>query len=103
MKTESFRSVWDALEDDPVIARAKERRSNLMFIIQDKIEQGKWSQSEVAKMLGISQPRVSDLVRGKISKFSLDMLLGFLDRMGEEVRIEVGKPRKRKLEHADKA
>jgi predicted XRE-type DNA-binding protein len=43
------------------------------------------------------------VVRGKISKFSLDMLLGFLDRMGEEVRIEVGKPRKRKLEHADKA
>ncbi len=100
MKTESFKSVWDALEDDPLVARAKERRANLMFLIQDKIEKGKWSQPEVAKMLGISQPRVSDLVRGKLSKFSLEMLLGFLERMGEEVRIEVGKPKKRKLENA---
>jgi len=100
MKTESFRSVWDALEDDPLVARAMERRSNLLMLVQDKIEKGKWSQPEVAKMLGISQPRVSDLVRGKLSKFSLEMLLGFLERMGEEVRIEVGKPRKRKLEDA---
>ena len=100
MKTESFRSVWDALEDDPVVARAMERRSNLLMLVQDKIEKGKWSQPEVARMLGISQPRVSDLVRGKLSKFSLEMLLGFLERMGEEVRIEVGKPRKRRLEDA---
>ena len=100
MKTESFRSVWDALEDDPLVARAMERRSNLLMLVQDKIEKGKWSQRVVAKMLGISQPRVSDLVRGKLSKFSLEMLLGFLERMGEEVRIEVGKPRKRKLEDA---
>lgn len=100
MKTESFRSVWDALEDDPLVARAKERRANLMLLIQEKIERGKWSQPEVAKMLGISQPRVSDLVRGKLSKFSLEMLLGFLERMGEEVRIEVGKPKRRKLEDA---
>ncbi|MGE0008416.1 MAG: helix-turn-helix domain-containing protein [Parvibaculaceae bacterium] len=100
MKTESFRSIWDALEDDPVVARAKERRANLMLLIQDKIEKGKWSQPEVARMLGISQPRVSDLVRGKLGKFSLEMLLGFLERMGEEVRIEIGKPGKRKLEDA---
>jgi predicted XRE-type DNA-binding protein len=68
------------------------------MLIQDRIEKGKWSQPEVAKMLGISQPRVSDLVRGKLSKFSLEMLLGFFERMSEEVRIEVGKPKKRKLE-----
>jgi predicted XRE-type DNA-binding protein len=95
MKVEVFDSVWDALEDDPVIARAKERRANLMMLIQDKIEKG--SQPEVAKMLGISRPRVSDLVRGKISKFSLEMLMGFLERMGEEVSIEVRKPKKRSL------
>jgi predicted XRE-type DNA-binding protein len=100
MKTESFKSFWNALEDDPLVARAKERRANLMLLIQDKIEKGKWSQPEVAKLLGISQPRVSDLMRGKLSKFSLEMLMGFLERMGEEVRIEVGKPKKRKLETA---
>lgn len=99
MKSESFKSVWDALEDDPLVARAKERRANLMLLIQYKIEKGKWSQPEIAKMLGISQPRVSDLMRGKLSKFSLEMLMSFLELMGEEVRIEVGKPRKRKLEN----
>ncbi len=99
MKIETFKSVWDALEDDPLTARAKERRANLMLLIQDKIEKGKWSQPEVAKLLGISQPRISDLMRGKLSKFSLEMLMGFLERMGEEVRIEVGKPKKRKLEN----
>jgi len=51
-------------------------------------------------MLGISQPYVSNPVRGKLSKFSLEMLLGFLERMGEEVRIEVGKPKKRRPEDA---
>ncbi|WP_119390245.1 helix-turn-helix domain-containing protein [Taklimakanibacter lacteus] len=99
MKSESFKSVWDALEDDPLVARAKERRANLMLLIQDKIEKGKWSQPEIGKMLGISQPRASDLMRGKLSKFSLEMLMSFLELMGEEVRIEVGKPRKRKLEN----
>lgn len=94
MKAETFNSVWDALEDDPIEARAKERRANLLLLIQQKIEKGKWSQPEVAKMLGISQPRVSDLVRGKLSKFSLEMLMGFLERMGEEVSIEVRKPKK---------
>lgn len=94
VKVEVFDSVWDALEDDPIVARAKERRANLMMLIQDKIEKGKWSQPEVAKILGISQPRVSDLMRGKLSKFSLEMLMGFLERMGDEIHIEVRKPKK---------
>lgn len=99
-KVEVFDNVWDALEDDPVVARAKERRATLMTLIRLKIEKGKWTQPEVAKMLGITRPRVSDLMRGQLSKFSLDALLSYLDRMGEEVRIEVGKPKKRKLEAA---
>ncbi|WP_119389989.1 helix-turn-helix domain-containing protein [Taklimakanibacter lacteus] len=93
VKIEAFDSVWDALEDDPIEARALERRANLMRLVQDKIEKGKWSQPEVAKMLGISRPRVSDLVRGKLSKFSLDTLLIFVERMGDEVHIAVRKPK----------
>jgi predicted XRE-type DNA-binding protein len=56
--------------------------------------------SEAFGMRSKTIPRVSDLMRGKLSKFSLEMLMGFLERMGEEVRIEVGKPKKRKLETA---
>jgi predicted XRE-type DNA-binding protein len=94
MKIEAFDSVWDALEDDPVAARALERRANLMILIRNKIEKGKWSQPEVAKMLGITRPRVSDLMRGQLSKFSLDTLLTFIERMGDEVHIEIRKPKK---------
>ena len=94
MKIEVFDSVWDALEDDPVAARALERRANLMILIRQKIENGKWSQPEVAKMLGITRPRVSDLMRGQLSKFSLDTLLTFVERMGDEVHIEIRKPKK---------
>lgn len=94
MKVEVFDSVWDALADDPIEARALERRANLMQLIQDKIEKGKWSQPEVAKMLGITRPRVSDLMRGKLSKFSLDTLLTFVERMGDEVHIDIRKPKK---------
>jgi predicted XRE-type DNA-binding protein len=101
-KVEAFNSVWDALYDDPVEARAKERRANLMILIRQKIEKGKWSQPEVAKMLGIARPRVSDLMRGQLNKFSLEALLGFLERMGAEVRIEIDQKPKKKpaLEHA---
>jgi predicted XRE-type DNA-binding protein len=94
MRIEAFDSVWDALEDDPVAARALERRANLMILIRNKIEKGKWSQPEVAKMLGITRPRVSDLMRGQLSKFSLDTLLTFIERMGDEVHIEIRKPKK---------
>jgi predicted XRE-type DNA-binding protein len=93
MKIEVFDSIWDAIEDDPIAARALERRANLMILIRQKIEKGKWSQPEVAKMLGVTRPRVSDLMRGQLSKFSLDTLLTFVERMGDEVHIEVGKPK----------
>lgn len=66
-----------------------------MQLIQDKLEKGKWSQPEIAKMLGITRPRVSDLMRGKLSKFSLEALLGFLDRMGADVQIKVEMQKKK--------
>lgn len=100
MKTETFDSVWDALYDDPIEARAMERRATLLILVRKKITAAKYTQAEAAKVLKISRPRVSDLQRGKLSLFSLDALMEFLERLGEEVRVEVGKPKKRKLEHA---
>ncbi|MGE3874565.1 MAG: helix-turn-helix domain-containing protein [Parvibaculaceae bacterium] len=98
MKTETFRSVWDAIEDDPVVARAMERRSNLLLQVRKKIAEAKYSQAEAARILKISRPRVSDLQRGKINLFSLETLMEFLDRLGQEVRIEIRPARKRKSE-----
>lgn len=98
VRTETFASVWDAIEDDPVVARAMERRATLLLLIRKKLATAKYTQAEAAKVLKISRPRVSDLQRGKINLFSLETLMEFLERLGEEVRVEVGKPKKRKLE-----
>lgn len=52
-------------------------------------EENGWTQSEAAQRLGVTQPRVSDLLRGKLSKFSLDTLVNMLAALGEEVEIKV--------------
>ncbi len=54
-----------------------------------RIDSEKWSQSEAAKRLGVTQPRISDLVRGKISQFSLDMLVNMLACLGDNVELTV--------------
>ena len=94
VKAEEFASVWDAIEDDPVVARALERRANLLLLVRKKLETAKYTQIEAAKVLKISRPRVSDLQRGKINLFSLDTLMEFLERLGEEVHIEVRKAKR---------
>lgn len=50
-------------------------RSALMMMPKDHIERGKLSQSQAAKLFGVTQPRVSDLMRGKIDLFGLDSLV----------------------------
>jgi predicted XRE-type DNA-binding protein len=62
-------------------------RSLLMIRIEKLIASRGWTQSEAAKALGVSQPRISDLVRGKFDKFSADTLIEMLGRAGVEVTI----------------
>jgi predicted XRE-type DNA-binding protein len=72
---EIFESVWDALEDSPVEAANMKARSGLMIAIQETVAGWKLTQAEAAKRLGVTQPRMNDLLRGKIDKFSLDALM----------------------------
>ena len=60
----SYASVWDALEDDPIKIENLKMRSELMIAINNKIVKDKLNQSEAAKRLAISQPRVSALSQG---------------------------------------
>ncbi|WP_368904376.1 helix-turn-helix domain-containing protein [Taklimakanibacter lacteus] len=100
-KARTYRSVWEAIEKDPIVALNLERRSNLLMNIQERIRKEKWTQAEVAQMLDTDQPRISNLMKGKINLFSLETLIGYLDKLGHPVKIEVGRPKKsRKLEHA---
>ncbi|MFC4525107.1 XRE family transcriptional regulator [Dyella halodurans] len=70
-------------------ARVHKMRSELMIAIEKMIADQHLSQTEAAQVLKVSQSRVSDLRRGKVEKFSLDMLVTFAARMGRKVQIKV--------------
>ncbi len=89
MTSQRFASVWDAIEDTPAEAENMKLRSTLMDAIEDAIKAKGWTQAEAAKQLGVTQPRVSALMRGKISMFSLDSLINMLTALGLKVHIHI--------------
>jgi predicted XRE-type DNA-binding protein len=91
LKREKFTSVWDALEDDPTVAANLGMRSDLLIALQQKIAAWKVTQAEAARRLAITQPRLNDLLRGRIGKFSLDALINLANRAELRVRLRIGK------------
>jgi predicted XRE-type DNA-binding protein len=91
MSRKRFESVWDAIEDSPEAADNMKLRSKLMRAIIEYIERQGLSQAEAAKLMGVTQPRISDLVRGRIDLFSLDMLVNMLSAAGRRVDVKIGK------------
>lgn len=89
MTSQRFASVWDAIEDTPAEAENMKLRSALMDAIEDAIKAKEWTQAEAAKALGVTQPRVSALMRGKISMFSLDSLINMLTALGLKLDIQI--------------
>jgi predicted XRE-type DNA-binding protein len=89
MKAQTFANVWDALEDSPEDAATMTMRSNVMAIINATVRSWDITQAQAARRLGITQPRLNDLLKGKISKFSLDTLLTLATRAGLKVKIDV--------------
>jgi len=88
-KRQRFQSVWDALEDTPEAAEAMKLRSKLMLAVQDRIRAAGVSQRDAAKLVGVTQPRVSDLMRGRIDLFSVESLVNMLMRLGMKVELRV--------------
>lgn len=84
-----FNSVWDALEDTPEAAENMKVRAKLMASAQAYVQELNITQAEAADRLGITQPRLNDLLRGKINKFSLDALVNIISRAGKHVTIQV--------------
>ena len=89
MKHERFESVWDAIEDTYAEAENMKLRSVLMMALKDHIARADLTQEEAARLLGITQPRVSDLVRGKIDRFGLDTLVNLATAAGLHIEIRV--------------
>ena len=75
MSVRRFASVWDAIEDTPQEAENMKLRSVLMMAFKDHIARTGTSQAQAARLFGVTQPCVSDLMRGKIDLFSLDTLV----------------------------
>ncbi len=91
MSNERFASVWDAIEDTPAQAENMKLRSSLMMALKDHLARENISQSQAAKLFGVTQPRVSDLMRGKIDLFGLDTLVNMAVAAGLHIEISVGK------------
>lgn len=88
-KTRTFSNVWDAIEDSPEDAATMTMRSNVMIAIKDMVRGWNTTQAQAARRLGITQPRLNDLLHGKINKFSLDTLMTLATRAGLRVKIDV--------------
>ncbi|MDX1251460.1 MAG: XRE family transcriptional regulator [Gammaproteobacteria bacterium] len=89
MSNKQFASVWDAIEDTPEEAENMKLRSALMMALKDHITRTGLSQSQAAKLFGVTQPRVSDLMRGKIGLFGLDALVNMAAAAGLHVELRI--------------
>jgi predicted XRE-type DNA-binding protein len=86
---QSFDSVWDAIADTPEEAANLSLRSDLMDKITKILKENGWTQAEAATRCGVTQPRVNDLLRGRISRFSLDALVNIASALGRRVTVNL--------------
>jgi len=87
MKMESFENVWDAIEDTPQEAENMKIRCDLMIDLKEYINRLNLTQEEAAKKMGVTQPRVSDLLRGKIDRFTLESLINMAFGLGLKTQL----------------
>ena len=91
MTIKRYKSVWDAIGEDSATAENLKIRAALMRKLVACITATGMTQSEAAKRLGVTQPRISDLTRGKVDLFSIDSLVNMLSAVGLHVDIRVKK------------
>lgn len=90
-KPKIYDSVWQALAKDEAEAETMRLRADLLIALRDRVAAWKVTQAEAAKRLGISQPRLNDLLKGRIENFRLDMLTRLASRAGLRVEMKVRK------------
>lgn len=85
----AFANVWDAISDTPLEAANLTMRAEIMIAIETRVKSWNVTQKAAAERLGITQPRLNDLLRGKIDSFSLDALVALAYKIGLRVRLEI--------------
>jgi predicted XRE-type DNA-binding protein len=91
MESQKFTSVWDAIEDTPQDAANMKARSELMLAIREIVDGWNVTQADASERIGVTQPRMNDLLRGRIDKFSLDALLNLARGAGLSVSLNISK------------
>ena len=89
MSEKTFTSVCDAIKDTPAEAENMTLRSKLMIALKAHLEQKELNQAQAAKLFGVTQPRVSDLVRGRIHLFGPDTLVNMAAVAGLHVELNI--------------
>ena len=89
MSNERFASVWDAIEDTPEEAENMKLRSILLTALKNHVTRSKMSQAQAAQLFGVTQPRISDLMRGKINLFGLDALVNMASAAGLHIEMRI--------------
>lgn len=92
MSKQTFASVWDAIEDSSEAAENMKLRAVLMMALKNHLQRSAMSQAQAAQLFGVSQPRVSDLMRGKIDLFGLDALVNMAAAAGLHIEMRVSEP-----------
>ena len=91
MSKQKFQSVWDAIEDTPQQAASMRARSELVIELTELIKRRGMTQAEAAKLFAVTQPRISDLTRGKVDLFSLDALVDMAAVAGLAPHVQIKK------------
>jgi predicted XRE-type DNA-binding protein len=86
---QEFDDVFDALSDTPAEAANMKARAELLSALVQQVKSWDLSQEVAAARLGVTRPRLNDLVRGKLGKFSLDALVNLATAAGLELEIRV--------------
>lgn len=89
MSKQRFTSVWDAIEDTPAEAENMKLRSVLMMELKAYVVRAGLTQAQAAKLFGVTQPRISDLMRGKINLFGLDALVNMASAAGLHIEMQI--------------
>ncbi len=89
IEVQTFNSVWDAIADTPEQAANLQARGELMRQITIIIQANEWKQADAAVHCGVTQPRINDLLRGRVSRFSLDALVNIAAALGHRVHVEL--------------
>ena len=86
MERLQYDNIFEAITDDAAEAADMEFRADMLLVIRKIIEQKGWTQKEAAAALDVAQPRVSELLRGKLDLFSADKLISFLAKLGYRIK-----------------